>query len=479
MSKRKQKAKTQAKVLETIDSEVRLADDFVSKPHDYTTGPIIKPLVMLSVPIIIINILQTLFQITDAFWVGRLGAEAVAAISISFPILFLATSIGFGLTLAGTIIVAQYKGKKDQKGINHVATQLILLVIAFSFFTGIIGFLLSEPLLTLMGADKSIIGGATAYLQISFLGLGFVFAYIAFQSIMRGVGSVNMPLLITLGAVILNVFLDPLLIFGFGPVPQMGVAGAAIATIISQALCAAIALIILLRGKSGIQIKLIGLIKPDFVLMKKIIFIGVPSSIEFVSRSLSMLAFTFVVASFGTIAVASFGLGIRIFSFILMPALGLSMATSTLVGQNIGAQKMHRVNDTIKKAMIISFASLMLVGALMFVFADPVTRFFVPNDEALITETAFFVRLLALSFGIIGVQTVILGAIRGSGATKIAMNLSIIFTIISLAGAYVLAYFTPLGLSGIWWSYPITNILTLIIAYIFLKKSNWAKVRVI
>ncbi len=183
--------------------------------NNLTEGSILKSLMVLSVPIILANILQTAYQLTDTFWVGRLGTVAVAAVSISFPIIFLIISLGSGLAMAGTIFVAQYKGKGDTKAINHITSQTLLMVILISIILSTIGYILSPFLIGLMGAESNVFLSAVAYMQISFIGVIFMFTYMVFQSLMRSVGDVKTPVYIVLGTVLLNLVLDPLFIFGY------------------------------------------------------------------------------------------------------------------------------------------------------------------------------------------------------------------------------------------------------------------------
>ncbi len=245
----------------------------MQKTNHLTEGPILKSLVRLSIPIILANILQTAYQITDTFWVGRLGTVAVAAVSISFPIIFLIISFGGGLAMAGTILVAQYKGRQDQKAINHITYQTLLMVIFVSVVLSIIGYFLSPHLINLMGVEQNVFSEAATYMKISFLGMIFMFTYMVFQSLMRGVGDVKTPMYIVLGTVLLNLILDPLFIFGYKFIPSFGVAGAAVATVGTQGLAAVIGIFILLKGNHQIQLYLDDL-KPDFDLIKKCLKLG-------------------------------------------------------------------------------------------------------------------------------------------------------------------------------------------------------------
>ncbi len=196
-----------------------------------TEGPILRSLLTLAVPLILANILQAAYQLIDAFWVGRLGGNAVAAVSVSFPVMFLSISLGLGFAVAGSILIAQYFGAKDHRNVDHVAAQTILMIILISVFLGIIGYLLSPLFLQALGVAPEVYSGALSFMRVSFIGLIFNFVFFMFQSILRGVGEVRIPVYIVLGTVILNFGLDPLFIYGWGSIPACGVAGAAIATV--------------------------------------------------------------------------------------------------------------------------------------------------------------------------------------------------------------------------------------------------------
>jgi len=445
--------------------------------RDFTEGSILKALLSLSIPIIFANFLQTAYNLTDTFWVGRLGTSAVAAVSVSFPIIFLVISLGAGMAMAGAILVAQYKGRKSQEAIDHIAAQTLLVTGGMALVLSALGYFIAPSLLRLMKVAPAVFSQAVSYMRISFLGVVFMFLYAAFQSLMRGVSNVKIPVFIILGTVLLNLVLDPFFVFGFGFLPAMGVGGAALASLVTEFLSALIAIIILFRGKEGIQINLTQF-KPDFPLIKKMFLLGWPSSLEQSTRSLGLTVVTFLVTGFGTLALASYGIGVRILSFILIPAMGLSMATSTLVGQNIGAGKIKRAERTIRLSLLIGFWGLTAAGILLFVFAQPVVSLFIPGEKATIQVASNFLRIMALSFGFLGVQQIIKGVFRGAGDTLTAMGLSLLFLWgLRLPLVYCLSRCTSLGLTGIWWAFPLSNILAAMVAMFSFSLGRWKKKR--
>lgn len=440
-----------------------------------TEGSITRSLIRLSVPIVFANILQTAYQLIDTFWVGRLGAEAVAAVSLSFPIIFLLISLGGGLVIAGSILVAQYTGQRDQKTTDHVAGQTLIVMLACSAVLSVGGWLCAPAIMKLMGAGESVTAAAVVYLRITFSGLVFFYGYFVFQSLMRGVGDVTTPLYIVLGTVLLNLVLDPIFILGFGPIPAFGIRGAAITTVLTQALAAITGIMILFSGKYGIRLRAKDLY-PDPAIIRKIIRLGVPASLEQSTRALGLMVMTVLVSGFGTTAIAAYGIGIRVLSFVLIPALGFSLATSTLIGQNIGAGKMDRAEATANQATWTAFLILTVIGIFAFAFSVPLVRAFIPNDPGVIAGGAYFIRLMAFTFGLIGVQQVVNGVFRGSGNTLMAMMFAIIsLWVLRFPLAYILSRHTSLGVDGIWWAFPVTNVLAATIAVLWLGQGGWKK----
>jgi len=437
-------------------------------------GSITKSLLLIAVPIIFANILQTLYQFIDTFWVGRLGTNAVAAVSLSFPILFFMISLAMGLVMATSILIAQYNGRGDNNKVSSTLGQSFILIIILATSLGIIGYFSSHYLLSFLTKDLLVLNQATSYLQISFIGIVAMFIYNIFQSSLRGVGEVKVPLIIISIAVILNFFLDPVLMFGWKFIPAMGVSGVALATLITEYLSAIIGIIILIRGKYGIKLRFKDL-KLKFSWIKKILKLGLPTSMEMSSRSIGMVLMTFIVSLYGTLTIASFGIGMRIFMFIIIPGIGFSIATSTLVGNNLGARQHERAEKIVKTGMKIGFLTLMFLGIILFIFAKPISAFFVPNEPALILESAFLIKIMALSFGFIGIQMVIIGTFKAAGKTSTAMFLALFNTIMLVAISYILSSLFGLQQLGVWIAYPASNVLSAGLAFYFYLRKDWLK----
>jgi putative MATE family efflux protein len=442
---------------------------------DTTQGPILGALVRLAVPTVATNVFQTLYQLIDTFWVGRLGAEAVAAVSLSFPVLFFLTSAGGGMAIAGAVLVAQTFGAGNQEAVDHSAGQTLVVVGVVSAALSLAGFLTAGPVIALFGPEPGVSQMAVDYLKISFAGLVAVFIYFVFQALLRGVGDVKTPMIVVASTVVLNFFLDPILILGLGPFPEMGVVGAAWATIVAQGLAGAAGIAILFSGRYGVHLRLRHLI-PDGGVVRTILRLGIPSSVEQSTRALGIAVMMLLVASFGTIAIASYGIGSRILSFMIIPAMGLSMATSTVVGQNVGAKQNDRAESAARSGMLAGFLGLSAAGLLLFIFADPVVRAFVPGEPEVIAVGERFMHIMALSFGFFGVQMVMSGALAGAGNTMAAMALSLIsFWILRFPVAWVLSIPAGLGPEGVFWSFPISNVIAAFIAVGWFLRGTWIR----
>lgn len=445
------------------------------KKNPLLEGPILSSILKLAVPIMVANILQAAYQLVDAFWVGRLGGAAVAAVSISTPVIFLSIALGSGLAIAGSILIAQYYGAGNQKMINLVAAQTLLMVVAVSIVIAIAGYALCPWFLTVLKVAPDVFDGALGFMRVSFVGLVFSFSFMIFQSIMRGVGKVTTPVYIVLGTVVLNFILDPLFIFGWQFIPPMGVKGAALATLSTQSLAIIIGFIILLRGKHGIQLN-ISDFKPDYGHIKRALKIGLPSSIEQSMRAIGLTAMTFLIVRYGTTTVASYGAGTNLIQLIMIPGLGLSMAISTLVGQNIGADNMDRATRIARLGAFLGFSLLTFFAVCAYLFAPQLIAFFVPKDPAVIKGGTVFLRTACLSWGFLGLQLCLVGVLRATGNTILPMMLALLSQwVLQFPLAYYLSHYTGMAEKGIWLAYPVSTTLTALITLAIYARGDWKK----
>ncbi|QIB75701.1 MATE family efflux transporter [Halogeometricum borinquense] len=465
-----------------------------------TDGPILKPLLVLSIPIVLTNMLQVAYNLADTFWVGRLGQDAVSALSFSWAIVFLIITLAAGFTVAGTVLVAQNKGAGNLDRISDVAGQTIAFVVALSVVFSVVGYALAPWLLQLIGATPGteVFRLSITYTRTMFLGIPFVFAFFIFQSLLQGWGDTKTPLYLMLLGVILNVVIDPFLILGFQDnllfevtglttlqsnlyaateFGGFGVQGAAIATITARGIGAVIAVGLLLSGRVGIH-----LAPSDFVLTRetvsKIFTIGAPASIEMSTQSFGITVMTALVALAGAEAVAAFGIGTRITSLVVLPALGLARGTETAVGQNLGAKQAGRAKQAVFASAGIIAGVLVVISVLVYFNAATIVSIFITGQEAatVIAIGADYLRVVGVTYVFLGVFYVVQGAYRGSGSTRLAMIFGIIgLIVLRVPPAYALVAWFDMGAMGVWYGIATANVLIVMLSGVYFLRGTWTE----
>lgn len=440
--------------------------------YDLTKGNILKSLLIVALPIMLSNFLQTLYNITDAFFLGKLGRAEISAPTISFNIIFFLIIFGMGLSMAGTTLIAQSKGKKDQEKVDFYLGQTTFLLFSGAIIIAIIGILLTPFLLRILQTPDDVFVFAKDYMTIVLAGLPFMFGMFILSSSLQGIGDTITPLKIQFFTVSLNIILDPILIFGIWIFPRLGVKGAAIATVFARMISTIIALNILIKGKKGLKLKKENL-KPDKNAILLFLKIGLPASI---GQGLSALGFTVlqgIVNSFGTAVVAAFGVGNRIISLFNMPAMGLSRATVTLMGQNLGAKNIKRAKKAVNIAVWADLAFLIPAMTFTFFFGNSFVKFFV-NDPETIKWGAMLFKIVSPSVVFFGVFTIITGAFQGAGDTKPVMFLNIgRLWGIRVPLAYVLAVIVLKDPLGIWFAMFASNLLISLIGIYWFSRGKW------
>lgn len=403
---------------------------------------------------------------------GKLSKEALAAITFSYPIVFLFIALGMGVAVAGSVLVAQYEGAGERSDVEYAASQTLIFSLAVAVFLGVGGFFLIEPVLRLLGASAEVIPLATKYLQIVTLGLFALFGFSVFIALMRGFGETLTPMLVMLLSVVLNIILDPFVIFGWLWFPKLGIQGAAIATIACRGLGLFVGLWILFTGSKGLQVHLRDM-KPDFNFFKRIVSIGIPASVEGTGRALSVNALLSVVGGFSTSVVAGYGIGIRVFSTVFLPALAVSRSVETMTGQNIGAEKFDRAERANYLSSGMMFVIMTLLGVVVFFFAPEIVSFFTPEQEV-IDVGSEFLRYIALTFGFVGASRVFYGGFRGAGQTMVSATMVIITLGVI---RFPIAYFFSInmGRTGIWWAFIASNVAGVFIASSWFRRGDWKK----
>ena len=446
-----------------------------------TRGPLLRPLVRLAWPLVAIQLLQVAYNLVDTIWLGRLSADAVGALSLAFPLVFLVISIGGGFTAAGAILVAQHTGAGGSRAAGRIAGQTLGFVSILSVVVGAIGFLATGPLLSLLPADPAtterVIPLAAEYMRVFFLGSPALFGFFVFSSLMRGVGDTRTPLAVMLVSVIVNVALDPFLIFGWWIFPALGVEGAAIATVTSRAVATLAGLYVLFGTDLGPKIELGDLIpKPGPV--RDIVELGVPTALEQSGTALAMVAATAMVATFPPAVVAAYGLGNRLMSLVTLPAMGLSQAMDTAVGQNLGADEAERATRVVRLGMILVVAVLAVVTVVVAAVPEPIVTVFLPAQTEAAAETighaSTYLRIMSIAFVFFGVFQVAMGTFRGAGNTTTALALSLFaLWIVRLPATYLLAFPLEWGPTGVWTAVALGDVAGALAAIAWLSRGTW------
>ena len=460
---------------------------------DLTEGGIVRPLVFISLPIVVTNLMQTAYNLADTFWLGQYSTEALAAISFAFPMVFLLISLGTGLSVAGSVLVAQHTGADEERKAEYAASQTVSFAFVASAILGVVGYPFVRPFLDFLGASPDVLPGATAYMQVVALGLPFMFGFFVFNSLMRGAGDTVTPMFVMFGTVVLNVVLDPFLINGWTVVesaplvgtvafPELGIQGAAVATVFSRSVAMLVGVAIMVSGTRGIQIHL-GDLRPNVQYLRKILQIGIPASVEGAGRAVSINALLLIVGMFSTTVVAAYGIGTRVFSVVFLPAIAVARGVETMTGQNIGAGKYDRAAEANYVAAKALFAVLGALGAVIFLVPGPIVSVFT-DDPAVLAEGQTFLRYVALSFGFIGITRAFTGGFRGAGKTMVAAAISVA----TLAGvrlpvAYVASQFrlsipfvpsdAVFGVRGIWVAFVVSNVAGALVAWLWFSQGTW------
>jgi putative MATE family efflux protein len=467
-----------------------------SRDVDLTDGDLLKPLLVLSLPIVASQLMQVAYNLADTFWVGQLGQAPVSALSYSWPIVFLVISVAGGFSVAGTTLVSQNKGAGNHDRVNHVAGQTIAFVVLCSAALSVVGYFAAPFLVELIGAAPGTREYALAveYTRTILLGVFFVFGFFMFQALLRGWGDTTTPMYLMFFGVTLNVLADPFLVLGFQNnllfdvlglqglqqslyaatgFAGFGVQGAAVATVVSRGIAAVVGMAFLFSGRLGIELSWTDL-RLKLATVRKIVDIGAPASVDQSTRALGITVLTAIVALAGDDAVAAFGIGNRLNSLVFLPAIGLAQGTATVVGQNLGADQAERAERAVYYAAGIIAVALAGVGAIAFTYAEPVVAVFIPGEANVIAIGAEYLYIVAPTFLFLGVFRIVASAFRGSGNTRTAM----VFTIISLwvfrvPPAYILLAHFDMGAAGVFWATALSNVATATLAFLWFTRGTW------
>lgn len=422
----------------------------------YTEGPLVASIWRLSWPAVTSMLMHTTLAITDTIWVGQLGKEEVAALTTSMFPMWVVYSILMIIPTGVLAIIARAIGAKEESEVSRVASQSFLFAIWSGIAYSIIGYFATPYIIRFMNPEHSVVVMGIDYLRIFFIGVVFFFINDSFSAIFRAAGKMKAHLTGTTSAVVLNIILDPLFIFGVGPFPEMGVRGAAVATITSAACQMLVFIYLLRRGKFGYPLKFRLFDKPDFRLAYVVTKIGFPVSISSVTFSVVYIFLNRIVNAYGTAAESALMIGNRLESLSYLICFGFSMAASTMVGQNLGAGNTKRAAQSAWYSVGICILFTLGISALFLIFPRQLAMVFI--DDAEVIEIAIeYLKILALSQSFMAIEIVLEGAFSGAGNTVPPTVISIPGTLLRLPLAYYLCFDMGLGISGVWWALTITT----------------------
>ncbi len=447
------------------------------KPQDFTTGSIRKAVFLLSVPMILEMLMESIFAVVDIFFVSKVSVNAVATIGLTESVVTLIYAVAIGLSMAATAIVARRIGEKDTEGASQAAVQVIFLGIAVAAIISVIGILFPKEILQLMGGEPDLIAEGYGYTQILLGGNVTIMLLFLINAIFRGAGDASIAMWSLILSNGLNIILDPLLIFGFGPIPAYGVTGAAIATTIGRGSAVIFQIVILFYGWSKIKVTF-----KDIVLrigvMLNLIKVSLGGIGQFLIGTSSWVFLMRIMSEFGSEVLAGYTIAIRVMMFTLMPAWGMSNAAATLVGQNLGAQLPYRAEHSVWKTgkYCAYFMGLVSIGYLL--FAPDIIAWFT-QEPNVIENGSLCLRVMAAGYVFYAYGMVVINSFNGAGDTVTPTLINFIcFWLFQLPFAYVMALSLDFGPLGVFLAILFAEILISTMAIIWFKKGKWKLTKV-
>ncbi len=442
-----------------------------------------KVILTISIPLMVNSLMATIYNLVDAFWVGKLGAAEFASTTFVAPILGVFIALGIGVSSAGTSVISQMIGRGRQKDAANYAYQLLILGLGLGFLLFGLSYLLAPLAIDLMGANPEIRGHSIDYLKVLTIGFPPVLMVNVINSLMQSQGKTRPLMLASVAAGLMNMVLDPVFIFKTIPwvnLPGLGlgVAGAALATVLSQLFNVLVGVAIL-RKHSALDIS------PrsnsfDFKKSMDLVRIGVPAIVGHSSASFGFIILNVFITAYGTATLAAYGVVNRVTDLIIQLAMGIGAGIPAIVGQNIGAGRMDRVKDCFRKSQLISFCFSALGGVLVFIFAQQVVLFFINAKEAhlIMPEAMEYMKYTVFIIPLMGAFSIFQGFYLGTGHTEIGMRMSFgRLWAIRLPMIWLFQKFTSLGSTGIWIAMLASNFLIIVYASLVYKQGRWQRKR--
>ncbi|MFY0604244.1 MAG: MATE family efflux transporter [Flavobacteriaceae bacterium] len=460
-----------------IKSFFLFIEAITGKQKDFTTGSIRRAVFMLSIPMILEMMMESIFAIVDIWYVSQVSENAVATIGLTESILTLVYAVAIGLSMAATAIVSRRTGEKDSVGANQAASQVIFLGMFISLIISAIGILFPKEILSLMGGEKELIEEGYGYTQVLLGGNMTVMLLFLINAIFRGAGNASIAMWTLILSNGLNIILDPIFIFGFGPIPAYGVEGAAIATTIGRGTAVVAQLIILFFGAGKIKLAFKDLTIRVSVMLN-LIKVSIGGIFQFFIATASWVFLMRIMAVFGSEVLAGYTIAIRIMLFTLMPAWGMSNAAATLVGQNLGAGKPERAELSVWKTGKYCAIFMGLVSLIYIFFATTFLSWF-SNNPIVIENGALCLQVMAAGYIFYAYGMVVIQSFNGSGDTKTPTYINFVcFFLFQLPFAYLMSMYLDFGPVGVFWAITLAEVMIAIIGIWYFKKGKWKSVQV-
>ena len=441
---------------------------------DFTSGNLNRAILLLAIPMVLEMALESLFAVVDVFWVGRLGANAVATVGLTESMLSLVMAIGFGLSLSTTAMVARRIGEKDPAGAAVAGVQAIVIGLAFSAAVGLPCLFYAQNLLRLMGASPQIVATGSGYARIALGGGGVIMMLFLNNAIFRGAGDAAIAMRLLWVSNIINLILDPCLIFGWGPFPKLGVTGAALATFTGRSIGMLYQFYRLLRGTERIRI-LRSQLRVNFSVLLRLLRVSLTGILQFVIAHTSWIGLVRIVSLFGSAALAGYTIAIRILIFVLLPSWGLSNAAATLVGQNLGAKQPERAQTSVWRTGFYNMLFLGIIGVIFLFSATPAVRLFT-NDPVVVPLAATCLRILSYGNIAYAYGMVMLQASNGAGDTVTPTIVHFFgFWILEIPLAYFLAIPAHMGANGVYFSIVIAEAVIAGAGILLFRRGRWKR----
>lgn len=440
--------------------------------QDFTEGRLSRAILLLSIPAVLEMIMESVFVIVDIFFVSKLGADAVATVGLTESIVTIIYAIAVGLGTATTSMVSRRIGEKNPDSASSAAFQAILTGLAVSVLLGIPGALYAEKLLDLMGASKPIIDNMSGYSKIMLGGNVVIMMLFIINAIFRSAGDAAVAMKVLWIGNIINIILDPCLIFGLGPFPKYGVTGAAIATNFGRGTAVLIQFYLLFFGKKRIQLSF-KLLRVDFRLMLKLLKLSFGSIGQNLIGTTSWIALVRIISLFGSEVVAGYTIAIRIIGFTILPSWGISNASATLVGQNLGAKKPDRAERAVWLTGWVNMILLGIIGLILVLLPEPFIRLFIENENV-IKSGVLGLRIISIGFIAYGLGMVLVNSFNGAGDTTTPLKINILaYWLVEIPLAWFLAITAGFREEGVFISIVVAESLMTLIAWLVFRRGKW------